>query len=553
MSYGIDLNFEPGRKSIIKVLRKFDPAIWKQIVANLLSLSFTVFPSFFRGEPIGLMDAEGREIIPAKYSQIRCLGAGFYIVRSVAPGLQLGNELFLFNRKGKPIAANVPSSTKFAGVFDLGTVKGSSKEELPPDAVLIFSHNKKLGLCDTKGKILLPARYAAIDMVNGGTPLVFDAAIAGLENPYIESDPHPTLNSRAYTWDKSQGLTAIAITGIVFLEPDYKDGLRCYSTNLREEKFGFLDKNYKIAIKPTFKGFDQREEPKLPGPRIRIDKSRFGLVDSNGKWLIEPSHSILQQTRGGKFILSDEKGTFVVSQIKDGTLSMSAVKKDSYPFFHCIPKIEFRSNSKYTSAEAKAFTETAFQNVISSRKVHDDGISLTHWHTIDESNCDEPRIAFASTPAQNLASNVAWAKCEPDRYVMKHPAGSYWFDEIAWKNRNEIHGMQMSRPNEIHVWVTGLDLFNRFLHEHDVIGMSREALVQLLDAKSWSDNRKDDTILSVTLVSGGCLAGTYMYADFNIIDNKVASWHFHGPGGKSREFTENVVIVPELRTNSDGK
>lgn len=496
------------------------------------------------------MDAHGKEIIPARYSQIRCLGSGFYVVRSVAPGLQLGNELFLFNRDGKPIAANVPSSSKFAGVFDLGTVKGASTEELPPDAVLIFSKNKKLGLCDTRGKVLLPARYAAIDMVNGGTPLVFDVGIDGLENPYIESDSHPNPNSCAYTWSKSKGLAAIDLKGIAFLEPDYKDGLRCYSSNLREETFGFLDKNYKIAIQPTFKGFNRRRETKLPGPRIRTNDSGFGLVGSNGKWLIEPSRSILQQTRDGKFILAGEKGTFVVSQNKDGILSMSEVNQACYPFFQCIPKKEFNSNIKCRSVEGKLLAETAFKNVESARKVHDDGLSLIHWHSLDWSDCTEPIIAFASTPAKDLAPNVDWAKCEPDRYVMKHPAGSYWFDEMAWKNRNEIRGM-MSQQNEIHVWVKGLELFSRFLHEHNVIGMSRDNLVQLLDAKPWSNNRKNDQVLVVTLVNGGCLIGSYMYVEFRIIDNKVASWHFSGPGGKSREFTENVVIVPELRTDND--
>ncbi len=124
---------------------------------TVLNFALTALPTIYAqgGEPLGLMDLNGREVLAAKYSEVRYLGSGLYLTRDMAPGLAPGNKYFLVNREGKQLKVRVPSGAEFTGVYSLGSSPSTTENtssSLPDDAIIVFSSQNKFGLCDPAGR-----------------------------------------------------------------------------------------------------------------------------------------------------------------------------------------------------------------------------------------------------------------------------------------------------------------------------------------------------------------------------------------------------------------
>ncbi len=534
-----------------------------QVLINVASIACIVVPAHeFQGNPLGLMDSQGKEVIPAHYSEIRYLSSGYYLTRSVEPGLKPGKQLTLFNRIGKEIAVSVPTGSFFAGVYSIGTKNDGSDrnnvlDALPDQSLLIFSKDGRLGLCDKKGHIALPAQFGAIDMVNGGTPFIFENSVIGLRNPYISETPSKNGDTKIYTFSKAGGLKELGNQSIYYISPEYSEGRRIFG--IGEERFGFLDEQGKVCIEPRFKFvrdfrngiarvWDVRQGNQAidkSGKTVPTEsafaaqgaqKVRAFNSGNLGSCLLSGNRAFFQRgriypRRDGTFIVVGEKATVLTSQAPGCVTTAPYIEKDAHVLLRCIPKSEYNASTKYKTPATSLPTEQAFN---SGYNIHvaADGLDTvgTPYSTRD---FDDPMIPFANTPAGLLSENVDWTQSEKDRFIMQEPFGSRAFDRVAWHRGG-------SR-------VTRVELFSRLLHEHNLIGMSRDKITDLLGEGLNESNEIDR--LSFELCSSKCEPPS-LSIQFNFANQRVVSWRFSGSDGYSSTFTEDVVMVPELGRKS---
>ncbi len=570
---------------------------------KFLTSALSVLPIYAHGgEPLGLMDSDGREILAAKYSEVHFLGNGLYLTRSMAPGLAPGCKYSLFNRDGKELEVRVPAGAEFIGVYSLGPSRMTNEKTsffpaLPDKALVIFSRQGKFGLCDSAGKEVLPARFGAIDTTNGGTSLVFEnrvryfpsRSIAKQSNECPDEPTKPT--DRAFIFKaESHSLKPIAQKGIYSIASGYSDGLRSFSCVGEPKLAGYLDASGRVAIEPQFQGAGNFQDGQAlitkfgkesyPGANLRvIDKSGTivptgnlvlgrrwngfylaselkkdkGVVNRDFEWVLPPAFSlVLAKTDGSYFTskLSDKKVSVYSNTGKElSTMSFDDLDRTRM-YYRCLPKSEYKCSIGKQAEAGILSTQYAFDEP-SVIGISSNGL-VSSFRPYPQIGWDgQLNRPISSTLAAQLYPRIVEAQTEPDRFVMSNARGTFNFDSIRWKELQGSSGFPPLPPTSSLLpgyYGDALDLFSRFLHEYNLIGMSRPEVLDLLGPGTpYSKTVRPS--LRYMILCGGCCGDKYVFVDINFENESVCDWRFSGSdNNKSSPFLDNVILVPEIGT-----
>jgi len=574
----------------------------KQVLINILSACLTIFPIYsFDGNQLGLMDSNGKVIVPAEYSEIRYLDKSLYLMRTVDLGLEVGKRVFLFDHDGKDVMVNVPEGSEFAGIYHLPADANSATicktHSLPKGTLQIFRRHEKFGLCTENGEVLLPAQYGAIDNINGGLSLIFQNAVRSTypdRELYVTADKLAQQDGGVYTFDiLSKKLIPLALPKIYSIAPEYSDGLRTF-TSLSEKWMheckgqdgkiysyqvlhGFLDAQGKIAINPQFNRTEDFKNGRAvvkvyPGPNA--SGGDFFVINKQGKRISPPGMQVVSsiqnafRTRAGavnsdglvninfETLLPNEyssvrlrkDGTFLASKSTDQiayALLNNNVTLQPVPlenpgeciYLKCVSKSLSKSDAIYG---ARTYENVRIQDVAFSQSWDNaaKGLTLDPVQILFAEDDDDGSHCFSTSQVVKFFPNIPKVNCEPDRIIMRKVRGSYGFDSEVWKEQQaRMRGVSRTPsrdPNRAHrlsyVTINSVDMFSRFLHEFDLIGMSRERVLSLLGAES-----------KITIAGGGCLGDT-LVVQLTYDGDKVKSWKFND----GKEVTENVVLIPTM-------
>ncbi len=134
---------------------------------------------FCDGKLRGLTDSKGREILPAKYSDIYYCGHGIFLATDVAPGHRIffGKQRHFFNSDGVELFHRVPTGAILLNVFSFGDVAEQDPNlelrDLPKETILLFGYqDRSQGLCDVKGTVLLPTIVGSVLFLTPGSAFV---------------------------------------------------------------------------------------------------------------------------------------------------------------------------------------------------------------------------------------------------------------------------------------------------------------------------------------------------------------------------------------------
>lgn len=559
------------------------------LLLSVLPAFATIYPIYqFDGDPLGVTDSTGHQILPNKYSRIRYLGHGLYLACDIASGLAEGKNLYLFDRDGAQIEVKTPPKSTFAGVYSFGVVgdKEPATEifrTLPSDSLVVFSEEEKFGLCNLDGDVILPANFGTIDCANGGLPLIFEKQTY-YTYPDRECYFHSKLDlasykkAKAYSFDVAKReLVAIQQTGIFAVAPEYSNGYRSFAIAERPHcLIGFIDTSAQVKIAPQFHRITEFDgdqalatifDNATCGHRFVIDKTgkqispknlwvsskwngvyyahlgTFGhstrLINERFETIVEPPPTMIHKLADGTFLMGHPKDASILNIVSNtGKVVKTLSKSDLNEQL-----VLFRAVSKRDAAMSKAEDKAVFNcSFWRFKKIADKGLLFAHTPLNMEFHETEASMPIPSEIAAAIVPNIALAKCEEDRFITKPRFGSTGFDSAAfeWRN-NPIHGTKVN--SLIHV--SKLELFIRCLKEHDLFAMSRKQVCDLLPERQQLSTSK--AFHRISLINGGCCTDSYFYIDIHFDGDKVVSWNFlDGVGRASKRFTEDVVFVPEV-------
>ena len=415
----------------------------------------------------------------------------------------------------------------------------------------------------------------------------FPAHYASREN----NERHYAPTDRAFIFKaKSHTLEPIDQKGIYAIASEYSEGLRNFSYGGMPGRSGYLDTYGKVAIKPQFQGGSNFQdgnasvvilaEESYPGANLRvIDKSgkmvptgdlvlgrrwngfyivdglnkEKGVVNREFKWILKPEFDLILARTDGTYIASKTKDKKVSVYSNSGTelATMSFDELDRRRmFYRCVPKSEYNPSIGKQAEAGVLSTQYPFDSP-SAIEVVSNGL-VAHCQPYPPIGWDSQlNRPISPTLAAQLYSRVVEAQSEPDRYVMSNARGTYCFDSIRWKEIQNISGSPPLPPTKsllMGYYGDALDLFSRFLYEHNLVGMSRQEVLRLLGPKN-PNVRTIQPSLRYMILSGGCCLDRYIYVDINFQNEIVCDWCFSGSDGKkSAPFVNNVVLVPEICT-----
>lgn len=132
----------------------------------------------------GLTDLSGKQILPARYASITYAGNGLFIAREKLPPIGRNNKIgdrdktFIINRNGTRIASAVPRGSTLTNIRYFGKTAENNHLAVPhslhDDAMIVFSQAQNLGICDKKGKVILPPSYGWIGLESEGKMVLRD-------------------------------------------------------------------------------------------------------------------------------------------------------------------------------------------------------------------------------------------------------------------------------------------------------------------------------------------------------------------------------------------
>jgi hypothetical protein len=127
---------------------------------------------FCTGDLFGLEDENGREILPAKYSDIEYCGHGIFLATEVQMWNKyyFGDKRHFFNIDGMELRYSLPDKAFLYDIFSFGEKADRDSElilqEFAPDTLLLFDYrdeperrghaDTQQGLCDLNGKVVIP-------------------------------------------------------------------------------------------------------------------------------------------------------------------------------------------------------------------------------------------------------------------------------------------------------------------------------------------------------------------------------------------------------------
>lgn len=118
---------------------------------------------------VGIVDNQGKSIVPCNYKTIENLGFGFYFLEKFSKHSTQENsyEGLIVNHLGKVVSPPLPPDTTLAGALILKTPEPETKLSVLPDQTFLIIHSDKgFGLADHTGKVILNAEHLKIGQPN---------------------------------------------------------------------------------------------------------------------------------------------------------------------------------------------------------------------------------------------------------------------------------------------------------------------------------------------------------------------------------------------------
>ena len=166
--------------------RKFTYILRRLLLASVLTLTLCTgaqanspIPDeygLFSGDPVGVTDLEGKELIPCKYAKIKYIGHGLFLASGINPQDRYleGSDKHLFNRDGVELKVRLPGEAKLQEVLWLGEAADKDPDleinALPEETLFLFDANNLRGICDQRGIVRFAPGHFSIDaeLVNEG-------------------------------------------------------------------------------------------------------------------------------------------------------------------------------------------------------------------------------------------------------------------------------------------------------------------------------------------------------------------------------------------------
>ncbi|MFN8660123.1 MAG: WG repeat-containing protein [Candidatus Obscuribacterales bacterium] len=497
----------------------------------------------FSGDPVGLTDASGRVLIPTNFSKIEYVGNGLFIARTLsdADKYECGSTRLIFNRKGQKLDVVVPEGGKLLEVLWLGDDAARDPkmylDRLPDDALFRFSANGKLGICDTRGKLIEEPLYSAMGVVREGH-LVMRRGVEGRGTYHIFD-----LKTR-----KRVDVSLEERAGLTFV---FSEGLVCFHTNA---KMGYMDADGKIVIEPKFRNANSFVNGKAAVITAGENKSsHYQIIDKTGK-VISPDDLNVEGFTG------DYAVAWPVGGKERGIVDSSFrfVIPPVHPYISGRPKYrppwEFREYRDHFADSPTMFIAPGrlpgrlVALSVSGDVLFDfpEGIGIPVESAPGGLSC--LRQATDSQDARVVWLDSTGKFIQPDLHTPKSKGAT--FTEIApGLFRKTI--LTDSGRFDPKYWAEGrvfpisrMDMFNRLLRENNLIGMTKETLLKQLGMSETVDPRESGGEIIVWLENNGRDDDRDLKAKFLFEGNQVSGWCFTRLGGDSPLVKTNDVISP---------
>jgi hypothetical protein len=506
----------------------------------------------YDGKLVGLSDKQRREIIAPRYSQIDYVGNGIFRAWTKNPesNLEHGTERILFNYNGQKLEAKVPAGSKLVNVFWLGKEEDKNPDlllnKLPDTTLLRFALGNVYGLCNTKGEVVLPARYSSIGIASEG--------LAFLREPAS----YEATRDKIYIFNCTQHkLKELIIGGDNNASPScFSDGLA--TLTIRGEHHwdnvaGYINESGEWAIKPRFTqahNFHNGLAAAIPANQpfakiinktgevvspedmevqsfcgdfaiarnITSPPARYGVVNRQFEYVIKPKFRSIDPPQCLKY---------------QTTLRYSGDSNHSPNFYEV--KEEDNQPQKVINLAGEVVSILPLDKPFTVSEKLD----LTRLYSQEASISPErtgASVNHNSKPRHHkppLTTHEVWYRpIAPSRLLREITNDDGKFDSVYWKNG---HCHPINR----------IAMFGRFLKDYNLIGMPREKVTRLLGS---SNSRQEDR--QTYWLESGCLLDQNHFIEIFFKTNKVKSWTISQMYKQGKPITTNVVLDLQTLANN---
>lgn len=452
----------------------------------------------------GLLDLQGRTILPCEYKEITSCGSGIYLCEKINqkdPSSPSFNCL-LMTADGKQIALTLPAGHTLSKLYlPLTQDRMKPLTVLPAGTYLEVHSENGFGICDQSGKLLIPAVHRSLSAPNGDYYIAVD--LSGLDKPYFinaitgakrsipsditfrqfsnnhkDEDPILCKNSKGLWGYLKRG-------GDIAIEPQFVQafefapiGLASVKLDLsksedpEERAWVYIDKTGKV-VSPRFEmtlGFVGDYAVVREG---KDKQFQFGLIDKTFNYKLPPIYrsiaaiapglyaasktkeDIMQATDAkGKVIFNFPEGTVNVAVSQRGLIASVPSATDQYYL------LDYSGNVLGQYKEYPALKE----------------FDLKRNYKNDEFNRKVISIESRDGKVVARATDSDLSILSPDRIAKTIDNGRFSPEIWRAKNRPEFNGVQR------------LDEFKLLLQNYNLIKMPKTKLESLLGKPDTDDS-----------------------------------------------------------------
>lgn len=512
------------------------------------------------GKPVGIVDDKRHEIVAPRYSRIDHLGNGILMAWSINPEnrFEYGNRLQVFNCRGKELAIAVPEGAeRISGLWLSSEAEHHPElllEKLPEQALFKFVKDRLYGVCDAQGHIVLPPSYQFIGKASDGKVILTKEVPGDGEAFYCFDCERRKLNELRVKAQNdrpslffSEGLAAVEQSGA----------------------FGYMDAIGRLVIEPQF----AKASPFRNGiATVSLQHPGEGkpqqvAIDKSGK-TVSPSDMDVQEFHGGFAIAR--------SAVRVGNRTGFA---SNYGVVNT--KFEYVVPPRYSSLswlskplpnilyppQVQVLDESPLYCAYEGNRewlISPDGkirvpISAGYPYFVSDELLGG-RVIAKSPPGSNqeqyglfdlTGKLVAGPSSYPPRLPLNSDgrresfrklASGLWLQIIEGDEEKFEPGYWAARNRHP---FTRLQMFDRLLHQFDLIGMPQETLLNLLgDPDSSEPTGYAGDFASVAYrVDLDHYGENALHVKFNLRNSKVENWYFINGISRSAPNTSNVVLL----------
>jgi hypothetical protein len=497
------------------------------------------------GDLIGLLDSNGREIIPAVYSRIDYAGHGLFIASSVneRDPFERGADRYLFTASGESIKVDVPKGGKFRRILWLGGIEMDSDSEmkvLPRNTLLTFIKNGRYGICDLNGNEIVEPTYDFICPPHENLCLMkkvvrreVQLSTFDVKSRQIKDLPLKNIDQTEFpSGFKTYGFFSEGLAALRFVNRDGEAGYGYVNSNGKiviaprwDHASPFINGMASVALsKDTYEMFLINKAGKVVSPpRLNVDKfqgdyaiasyrkkpNKFGVVNRKFEFVIKPDYEVVQTVHKRKaFSQSYDTITRLYAPADYFVCDRFVYSSD------CRLLFEFPSGCSPNHVEV---TDSYWIRTKNDQKIFFDltGKEIPAPKSIEQQSMQRKVYLLA-----------------PDRYVLKINTDCGKFDSKIW-------ALGPGKP------ISRLLMFERFLQERDLIGMSEDEVLELLgpgESRRYPTRDISPTRMYV-LTFGGCDVESSLLLKLTMHNGAVESWCFSSNRKDQPSITNNVLIL----------